>query len=197
MWWGYGWDSSLHQNHHRSRQHHRSASASRCSVCCCTWMHTASKLHLDTHESDGFLINIHLIFLFERKYDLESLKYKALQKCEMTIRLFFFLPESVQLVSSVLSMQSTIPSQRKELGRQRPSSHSKALSPQRLSGGTMESSLMQSLWLGCSFMPYGQPHTRLNDGVGKQKWLQRPLATVLHWLLIAVRRIRDDLKYCN
>lgn len=111
MWWGYGWDSSLHQNHHRSRQHHRSASASRCSVCCCRWMHTASKLHLDTHESDVFFINIHLIFLFEKKKnDLESLKYKALQKCEMTIRLFFFFTWicTVGLISLVYAVYNSI-----------------------------------------------------------------------------------------
>ncbi|TNN65293.1 hypothetical protein EYF80_024447 [Liparis tanakae] len=34
-------------------------------------------------------------------------------------------------------------------------------------------------------MPYGQPHTRLEEGVGKQKWLQRPLATRLQRLLNA------------
>src|SRR4029434_1379527 len=55
-----------------------------------------------------------------------------------------------------------------------------------MSGGVTESSLTQSRWLACSFMPKGQPHTRLEVGIGKQKWLQRTLGSMVQGPLITL-----------
>lgn len=50
------------------------------------------------------------ISFWKKKYDLESLKYKALQKCEMTIRLFFFFTWicTVGLISLVYAVYNSI-----------------------------------------------------------------------------------------